>query len=512
MKNDSVNATIENDRAEHTMADKHHLAERESVAEGVHVDAPSHPPKSFSMLSAAGLGYSITNSPTAIFLVIGANTPFGGSPLFFYGYLGMFLVGLAAACSLGELASAMPHPGGQYYWVSQLAPEKWRRFLAYMTAILSWASVICVGASSLLAASNLFFEMYSFYHPDFVYHPWMGFLFYQVANLFTAMGNLSEKALPKMGFIFMMYSIAFSFVIFVGLLAPDVPKVSAHEFFTNYWNASGWSDGVAFFIGISGCNWAFSCLDAVTHLAEELPNPERNLPKALFVTVGVGFGAGMAVIIAVFIAATDLRSVTTILEVIYSVYGNYNATIGFGVLVFLSPLTAMVGIQTWQARIAWSLARDKGFPFHKHLSKVAPKPFQTPLWAHAWSLLWTALCGFVYLGSQAAFNSFVAGGILLQYITYCIPLIFMLWKGRSNFANGPFWHPTWGLISNIVVLSWSAICLIFYSFPYYLPVVADQMNYVSCVIVFIILYALTYWGFIGYKHFDFTEHSITQRF
>lgn len=45
-------------------------------------------------------------------------------------------------------------------------------------------------------------------------------------------------------------------------------------------NNTGWpSKGIAFIIGLVNPAWAFSCLDSVTHLSEETPQPERDVPK-----------------------------------------------------------------------------------------------------------------------------------------------------------------------------------------------------------------------------------------
>ncbi|KAF3799727.1 Transmembrane transporter swnT [Colletotrichum gloeosporioides] len=49
-----------------------------------------------------------------ILLTVGTTIPFGGAPLSFFGFILMALVGLSTATSLALLASAIPHPGGQY--------------------------------------------------------------------------------------------------------------------------------------------------------------------------------------------------------------------------------------------------------------------------------------------------------------------------------------------------------------------------------------------------------------
>lgn len=71
--------------------------------------------------------------------------------------------------------------------------------------------------------------------------------------------------------------------------------------------------------------------------------------------------------------------------------------------------------------------------------------------------------------------------IVLLYISYSIPVICLLLRGRSTIGHGPFWLGRFGFVCNIVLLSWTFFTLIMYSFPYARPTTAGNMNYVSVV-------------------------------
>lgn len=66
--------------------------------------------------------------------------------------------------------------------------------------------------------------------------------------------------------------------------------------------------------------------------------------------------------------------------------------------------------------------------------------------------------------------SMVTACIVLLYISYAIPVICLLIRGRNNIRHGPFWMGSIGLLSNIVLLMWTAFTLIMYSFPSVRPV------------------------------------------
>ncbi|KAG4438550.1 hypothetical protein IFR05_005974 [Cadophora sp. M221] len=235
-------------------------------------------------------------------------------------------------------------------------------------------------------------------------------------------------------------------------------------------------------MSLNGPNWAFSCLDAVTHLVDEIPNPRVNIPKALLVTVTLGSFTGLLTGFALFFSATDLESVftsgTPSLQIFSNAFsGNTAAAIALQILVACYVAGAIVGVHTWQSRMAWAFSKDKGFLFHSRMSRLARS-------------------------RSTAFNALISAGILLQYLTYSASILCLLSYGRSNIRHGPFWFPRLGYVANIVTVAWTFISLVFYSFPIYLPVLTEQMNYVSCVIIGVFPYAVGYWALFGRNEFE----------
>jgi choline transport protein len=223
-------------------------------------------------------------------------------------------------------------------------------------------------------------------------------------------------------------------------------------------------------------------------------------------TVGIGLVVGLAINIAMFFAANDLANFTSIVALLYDIYDeNPACAYALGSLLIVSVMSAVACAHAWHSRVTWALSRDKGTPFHAYMSRLAPAPYHTPLWATVWGACWISLCGFLYLGSITAFNSFVAAGICLQYITYATPAALLLLKGRKTFPHGPFFWPRFGPVANVVVIGWCVITVVMYSFPYFLPVAAESMNYLSAVLVFAFLYAAGYWILYGSKNYELVD-------
>lgn len=66
----------------------------------------------------------------------------------------------------------------------------------------------------------------------------------------------------------------------------------------------------------------------------------------------------------------------------------------------------------------------------------------------------------------------VTAAIVLLYLSYSIPVVCMLIRGRENIAHGPFWLGKMGLACNIVLLAWTLVTIVMYSLPVYMPVEA----------------------------------------
>ncbi|KAH8145159.1 uncharacterized protein LAJ45_10823 [Morchella importuna] len=383
--------------------------------------------RKFSLLSILSVGFSISNSWWAVTGALVTGIMNGGAAIYIYGTILVALVHVAIGASLGELASAYPNAGGQYYWVIMLAPRSYKRFLSYFTGVVSWAGAMITGASVSLVVGQGVVGIIILCRPEITYHPWMAVIGYQM------------QASPQ--------------------------KASVDSVFRGFSNFSGWdSNAICFFTGLLGVNWGFSCLDACTHMAEELPKPDRNVPKAILGTVAIGFVTSWVYSIAILFSIQDLDAVIATptfvpnLELFrQALRGSIAGTIVLEVLVLLTGIGCLMSIHTWQCRLMWSFSRDNGFPFSSYLSRVAPAPYNVPLWAHIFSTFWIAVLGFLYLISTSAFGSLVTGCILMHFQ---IPVHFGLEDGGGG-----------------------------------------NMNYVSVVMAIIFVYAIAYWVLWGKETF-----------
>lgn len=290
-----------------------------------------------------------------------------------------------------------------------------------------------------------------------------------------------------------MYISLVSFLVVLITVPAASDSYSDPEFvFATFTNSTGWSiNGLAFLLGLINPNWLFVCLDAATHMAEEVKCPEKIIPKAIMSTVALGFATSWVFCLAMFFSITDLEALLTtstgvpILELFYqSLESRIGASV-LGALIVATGLGCQIASQSWQSRLCWSFARDAGLPGHVLLGKIHPT-LRVPLNAHIVSSLAVSLLSFLYLGSSEAFSSLVTACIVLLYVSYSIPVVCLLIKGRENLVRGPFWMGGLGLISNWILLAWTVITIVIYSFPASYPVTPSSKLFLlqTCSVFF----------------------------
>ncbi|KAK5717042.1 choline transporter [Elasticomyces elasticus] len=339
------------------------------------------------------------------------------------------------------------------------------------------------------------------------------FAAYQVINAFAAIFNCYGRTLPWTASFTLYVSLISFFVILVTVPSVTPAHKPASFVFATFINNTGWDQsGIAFIVGLINTNWPFCCLDCATHLSEEVPRPERNIPIAICGTVAIGFVTAWFFAVAMFFSLygdfEQLVSTPTgvpILALFYSALTGRSAQVAGAIvlesLILATGLGCQIASHTWQSRLLWSFARDGGVPGSKYLAVTSEK-LDVPLRAHLVSCALVAVVGSLYLGSYTAFNSMVTATIVLLYISYAVPIYSLLFvRGRNNIRHGPFWLGKVGMVANVVVLCWTVFTLVMYSFPYTMPVAADNMNYVSAVYFAVSVIVAVDWAFRGRKEY-----------
>lgn len=122
--------------------------------------------RKFSIWSLIAVSFSMTNSwfGLSIALITGINS--GGPVLLVYGLIITALVSVAVAITLGEMASAYPDSGGQYFWTKQLAPTRHAAWSSYLTGWFGYLGALFTSTSISLAMGTAIVGLYQMNHPE----------------------------------------------------------------------------------------------------------------------------------------------------------------------------------------------------------------------------------------------------------------------------------------------------------------------------------------------------------
>ncbi|KAL1845287.1 hypothetical protein VTK73DRAFT_741 [Phialemonium thermophilum] len=465
--------------------------------------------RNYSKIALLAFSFMIVDSWSGMIGSLATGISSGGTVMLIYGSIAVTVFTLAVAMSLSEIASAYPTSGGQYHWTAELAPKRVSAILSWYCGYFNVIGWCVVSASVTVILGQFLMAMVILTHPDITYQRWQGFVVYEGLNvLFTLINIYGQKILPLVHSLNFYICLTAFFLVNMTMIGSAYPKNSVDFVFNTFTNGTGWrSSAVAFIVGLTNPAFSYGGLDGGVHMAEEMRDARKNLPFVLISTVCLGFVTMMVTTIAICFCIIDLDAVlatTTgvpILEVFYQATKNKGASIFLLSIMLYLACGAVVGSQQTANRLIWAFARDGALPFSHRLQSIHPRrkvPVQAALLC--WAII--AVLGFVYLGSSTAFNALVGCNVLLANISYGFPIALMLFRRKhlrsSAFPLGNILGP----ILNGISLAWILFMVIFFNFPFTMPVAADNMNYSSVIIGAILIFSTIYWLVHGRKTYQ----------
>jgi amino acid transporter len=462
--------------------------------DGEYVNASGHVQqlrRNFSLFSLAGIGLVVGNVWPAIGGSILVAIFNGGAPGVLYEFITVSVFYWFVAASIAELASAMPSSAGVYHWASVTPGRRWGRAVGFFAGWWNYLAWMLGAASMTSIFGNCAVQMYAINHAGFEPQAWHVFVVYAiftwVACFAVIFGNALMPGLNKLG----AFCVVTFFVITVVVVTvmPALPGGGGHassEFVWKEWKADiGYPDGFVFLAGMLNGAYSVGPVDAVTHLAEEIPDPERNVPLAIALQVSIGFVTGLVYLIAILYAIHDYNSLFSSNYPIADIYrqatGSGAGACGLLALIMIMMAFTVLGLHITCGRTLWALARDGAAVCDHKLTRVSAK-HHIPVMSTVVSAVIITLLGVLYVGSTTAFNAFVSSFILLSTSSFIACILPNLLSRRKNVPYGPFRLSGWfGFACNIISVLYLVIWDVIYSFPAALPTSAQSMNY-ACLI------------------------------
>jgi choline transport protein len=356
--------------------------------------------------------------------------------------------------------------------------------------------------------------MYALFHQNTynrqIWHVYLTFVLINVTCLLVVI--FWNRWLPLIQRLGSVAVVGGGFVTVVLLASLPHQHASASSVFSNWKNQTGWPSGVAFLTGMLNGAYTIGTPDAITHIAEELPNPRKDLPKGVAVQMAIGTLSSFAFAVAVMFAITDLNAVLNTgtsfpLAEIYQQATNSSAvTFMLLFIIILAQVGCIMGTYVVIGRSWWALARDNATPFSNFFAKVSPG-LSCPIQATVFCFILCVGFGTIQLGSSTAFSDLVGSFVTLTTTSYLLAifphLLTRLSHAGANVPEGPFWMgPIVGPIINALAVLMIVLTNVIYCFPYSLPADnASEMNYNSVILVGLGIVTTVWWFVHGKKRY-----------
>ncbi|KAK8075213.1 Choline transport protein [Apiospora hydei] len=390
-----------------------------------------------------------------------------------------------------QLASSVPTAGGVYHWATIAAGPRWGRVTGFFAGWINFYGWIFGLASLLQVTANVAVQMYATHRRD-TYAPaaWHVYVAYVLLLWLGAACVVlaNRRVVPCTQHAGMLLVVVGGIVTIVVVAA--MPRQHASNKFV--WasfeenNLTGWPGGVAFLLGVLNGAFTIGTPDAITHLAEELPHPRRDLPKVIGLQIGLGGLYALVFAVALGYAITDLSVLiepgnlnTYPLAIIYEqATGSADATLGLLLILLLSTACCNVGTLLTCSRTYWALARDGAVPFSGLFARV-DEGRSCPVPATLFVGVVATGLGAIALGSSAAFLDLSGSFIILTTASYAIPLVANMATGRRYFPAGPFHMRR----------------------AFAIPTTTETMNYNSVILVGVVALSAIWWVVHATRHY-----------
>lgn len=371
--------------------------------------------RGFNFRSALSLAFADVSPIVALYAIFTIGL-FAAGPRFFWAFPIVLVGQLAVAAVFGELSSRWPYAGSVYQWARHVRSTAWgwTAAWAYM-----WGLTIALSTLSY-AAAGFVIEIIGINNPG----RWTTAA---LALAIIAVGTLTNMIGRQVLKVMIIASIICEVVGSVGLgiiLLLFYRQNPLSVLFEGLPTVGSWTSG-PMLVAIAYAGWAFVGFEAAGSIAEEVDEPERNVPKAIILgllCVGlIVMFSSAALILAIpnlDLALGEQRSD----PVSSTLLTHFGAGIAKPLLLMfvIGFISSFLAVQAAVSRCIWGAARDRGLPSSSGLSKLVGRE-RMPINAIGLS---AAVAGvLVLLAGSNVYNTLVNFTTIGFYIAFGIPVI-----------------------------------------------------------------------------------------
>ncbi|TKX20015.1 amino acid permease-14 [Elsinoe australis] len=436
----------------------------------------------------------------------------GGPVAILWGLCLVTVCNLCIALSIGEICSSMPSALGQAYWIYRLWDTNTGRFVSYICAWISTFGWWALTASAIAFMSNFLLGMKVMFQQDWpgATTGWLQFVVYLaitvVLTLFNLVACRNDKILPYFNDFVGFWFFGLFLVISITLLActgerPDVEFQPVSFALGGWINETGWSNGVVWFIGLLQSAYGLTAFDSIVHMIEEIPNPRRTGPKAIYLAVLISAATGFLFMLVCMFCIQDVDGVINtptglpFIQLVQDVVGLKGGAVLIAFYIF-NAIGQVVGVMTTASRLTWGFARDGGIPWSSYFS-VIDVEWKVPARSLVLQAVIIGLIGLLYLFATFVLEAIISVSTIALTVSYAMPIATLILVGRDKLPPGEFHLGSYGLCINIISLVYCAITTVFFFFPASPQPAPADMNFAIVLFGVMLAIAIVFWIFKG---------------
>jgi amino acid transporter len=404
------------------------------------------------------IGFSFISITTGIFTTYGAVLNSSG-PVGIWTWPIVIVGQLMVALVFGALASRMPLAGYTYQWMSRLANPLVGWLVGWFMFAFLIVDVVAVDYAVASAVAPALFG-----YTGTTANTWLvTALVIAVQGLLIMFSTVwSERVnnvavgteLIGIGGLTLLILIigAAGSKLFGAHLFSKGAAAAIHPYFSlgTLGHDSPWV--LAFLLG------AFTIVgfEACGNLAEETSEPEKVVPRAMWMSVALSGILGFLFLVAITVATWDIpaltKSGTPVADIVDHVLGSVVGKV-FLALVFFSIFACGLVIYITASRVVWAMSRDERFPGWKAMRRVSTS-YRTPLIATVvvGVILEVVLAGFAQ-STGVLFKLFSAATLMPAIIYFVTVILYMVARKKLPAERG-FNLGRWEWPVIIIALVW----------------------------------------------------------
>ena len=405
--------------------------------------------RGFDFRAIFALSFSDISPIVSIYTVFGIIVAICGAGFWFA--MPIVLIGqLLVASVFGDVASRFPLAGSVYQWSRYLVNARFGWFTAWAYI---WGLTIALATLSYGAAGFLLGVL----GIDTATHNEQALLAV-VLTIFSCTINIAGRKILKCFFYFsiaaeVICSVVLGTILLVGY------RVNP---FGALFHSAGALHGGAYFTGpflaaMAVAGWSFLGFESAGSVAEEVDEPGRAVPRAIFFSL---LAVGLIVLyisLALTISVPNIGAVLSgqVLDPIAATLRAHfgaGAARGFQFLFMVGFLASFMAVQAAVSRCIWANARDRVLPAHKffiRLTKHERLPYNAVIFT---GVIAAAL---PFINSPKVYGmliNFTSAGF---FIAYALPVFGAAWvRSRGKWVPGPWTLGKWGSLLTYAASVW----------------------------------------------------------